>query len=755
MPRVPEYTPNVSAIPDMQGRLAPVATGEAFGASIGRGLANLGAGVSKIGAALEAVRDLEDEARVREARNQYMRERDALMYDPQNGYMFTQGRNALDQRSSFVDSLRKLREKYAKDLNPRQQQLFAQSVEPLEIDSERSAAVHAGGELKNYIIEGSKASAENFGTEALRHINNPEMANKYLAAGLLELRELGRKQGLSPDQQEAMERDYLSQHRYNSALMIAADDPIKAEKYVEEYKNELTPQHQHDLKQKLQPLVDDAKSMQYYTEWERRTSQAKQSGNVVKLINQGAVRKQPITETLTQRLTDAVVSVYGPGYRAEVYSGGQPAPGQGRRVGSTRHDHGRAADVYIIGPDGKRVTGDDLAPLAQYWLAKGYGGVGLEMRGGGIHLDEHTDRARTWNYLKAGGRYTEAQRRAVQAGLRGELPSVVQSADGKAIQATGGDDTGVGAVSSRPTGDDLVSFLNSIEDPKVRAATYQRIKAANEIRAQQEKANLELLKSQAFAAVEQGISPDQLPVDVRVQLGRTEMDGLWDYYTKSQTGRIVTNEEVLSELRRMYAEDPVAFSQVDLWQYKAELSKEDWRMVDGWRQTALTDQRKAREEGAVYTDAMNIARSQLEAVGLTTTGKTGDEREAVAKRIQQFEMILQQELMAWMKANDGRVPPYEEIQKIVNRLLLPAVIKQERSIWNPLKTPWTQFSERQGFLFEAPFRPDDTEAEVRVNYEDIPADLRRVIEADLESELGRKPSREEIAARYAEFLLNR
>src|SRR5690606_276487 len=225
---------------------------------------------------------------------------------------------------------------------------------------------------------------------------------------------------------------------------------------------------------------------------------------------------------------------------------------------------------------------------------------------------------------------------------------------------------------------------------------------------------------------------------------------------KSQTGRIVTNEKVLSDLLYMHADDPAAFSQIDLWKYKAELSKEDWRMVDELRRTALTNPRKARENGSVYKEAMDIARSQLEAVGLTTTGKTGDEREAVAKRIQQFEMMLQQELMAWMKENDDRVTPsYEDIQKIITKLLLPAVIKQERSIWNPLKTPWTRFSERQGFLFEAPFRPDDTEVEVRVNYEDIPADLRRVIEADLESELRRKPSREEIAERYEEFLLNR
>ena len=144
----------------------------------------------------------------------------------------------------------------------------------------------------------------------------------------------------------------------------------------------------------------------------------------VAMTNKGATRNDPITDNLNAKLQEAVYTTYGPGYKAEVYSGGQEAEGEGgSRTGSTRHDHGSAADTYVIGPDGKRVTGDDLAPLIQYWLAKEYGGVGVEMNGGGIHLDEHTDRAKHWNYLKQGGRYTEGQQEAVKAGLEGKLPN--------------------------------------------------------------------------------------------------------------------------------------------------------------------------------------------------------------------------------------------------------------------------------------------------------------------------------------------
>lgn len=151
--------------------------------------------------------------------------------------------------------------------------------------------------------------------------------------------------------------------------------------------------------------------------------------DILSYTNTGAIRNRPLVPILERRIAEAVQSVYGPGFTAQVYSGGQEAKGQGRRrTGSVRHDLGRAADVYIVGPDGTRVTGDGLAPLAQYWSGKKYGGVGLEMRGGGIHLDAWETPPKgggmSWNYASKGGRFTPAQRSAVAAGLAGELPDM-------------------------------------------------------------------------------------------------------------------------------------------------------------------------------------------------------------------------------------------------------------------------------------------------------------------------------------------
>lgn len=173
--------------------------------------------------------------------------------------------------------------------------------------------------------------------------------------------------------------------------------------------------------------------------------------SILQYTNEGATRSLPLIAPLESRISEAVSAVYGPGYVAQVYSGGQPGKGSGgKRVGSVRHDHGKAADVYVVGPDGKRVTGDALAPLGQYWAAKRYGGVGLEMRGGGIHLDAWekppAGGGMHWNYAGEGGRYTDAMRSAMEAGLRGELPSLTGGGTTAVAQAGGFDPSAFGAI---------------------------------------------------------------------------------------------------------------------------------------------------------------------------------------------------------------------------------------------------------------------------------------------------------------------
>lgn len=72
-------------------------------------------------------------------------------------------------------------------------------------------------------------------------------------------------------------------------------------------------------------------------------------GNLISMSNQRAVRNKPISGTLTDQLNYAATMS---GVKVEVFSGGQAGIGSGGpRVGSTRHDHGGAADVKLTVTD--------------------------------------------------------------------------------------------------------------------------------------------------------------------------------------------------------------------------------------------------------------------------------------------------------------------------------------------------------------------------------------------------------------------
>ncbi len=157
------------------------------------------------------------------------------------------------------------------------------------------------------------------------------------------------------------------------------------------------------------------------------------SPNVV-YINGGKIRNRKVTANIEKKLAAAIAAVYGPGHVAKIYSGGQDRKGKGkRRMGSIRHDDygegGRAADVYVYRPDGTKVTGLALARLGQYWLAKGNGGVGLEMPVGGIHLDEWTTPppggGMFWTYPYSDGKSWGRKARAMLVeGKAGKLPKL-------------------------------------------------------------------------------------------------------------------------------------------------------------------------------------------------------------------------------------------------------------------------------------------------------------------------------------------
>lgn len=119
------------------------------------------------------------------------------------------------------------------------------------------------------------------------------------------------------------------------------------------------------------------------------------------------IRKAPLADDLKRNIDLQLLKTFGPGYRAEVYSGGQND--KTGRTGTRRHNDGGAGDMKIFGPDGKQISQADYARFGQGWLAERKGSIGLQMKGGGIHVDKITKYGKGegpyWSYNRKGGKF--------------------------------------------------------------------------------------------------------------------------------------------------------------------------------------------------------------------------------------------------------------------------------------------------------------------------------------------------------------
>jgi hypothetical protein len=166
---------------------------------------------------------------------------------------------------------------------------------------------------------------------------------------------------------------------------------------------------------------------------------------------QSQIRKLPLDPNLEHSIKRAVYDVYGPGYSVVVGSGGQPEAKSDAealnmtldstwepkdqekdptdtqykgRTGSVRHDLGHAADMRVFDPDGNILTHEQLGRLAQYWQAKDLGSTGIGLPGQGIHIDDFTDRVRSWDYWPEGYVHRDKMQKWVDAGMAGIEPEL-------------------------------------------------------------------------------------------------------------------------------------------------------------------------------------------------------------------------------------------------------------------------------------------------------------------------------------------
>lgn len=726
--RVPAYQQTETLRPISRTDLHANATADAFGGAIAEGVNDLGRGVSNFSAALQAVQDKDDETEAKDRVNQLQAWRRNALFDPEAGYLTTQGKNALDARKPFEDNFAKEKSRLGEGLSTHASRMYAEASGAVERDTLETSIRHASTQRKAWVAETSVSRQQTFADDALVAFNDPKLVNKNIMGGILEIRERSKDEGWDPATRAQKEHEYESGVRKNITLRMAETDPIGAKSYLDKNRDRMSGSDQYDLDKALK---DGVKNEQSKRETDRILGVGKGSADSASAVVRKfeGFRATPYWDVNANRIgygSDTITRADG---RVE-----RVAPGMSVTSADAERDLERRVGEFQRGivKDVGQEAWDKLPPNAQAALssvAYNYGRLPTVVAGA-VATGNTEQIAKSIEGLQGHNDGVNRQRRLDEASIvRGDM-------------AAGGD-------RRAPTANfvDIERELAGITDPDVRDLTRKRINIAIEAQSKASEAAEKAAKSQLFDVVENGGSPDDAPFEVRRAAGMGAVSSAWEYHDKkTKRGTVETDEEQMYYLRRAAAEDPVSFSQIDLNEQRSNLSNESFKELSALQVTAIENQRKAKDDGAVLTGAFSQAKTQLQAVGIDATGLKGSSaRMGMAKREAKFQNALYDRIGEFQKENK-RNPNTFETQTMINQLLLP-IVMTDKNAWFGGRT--------EGFAFEAGSRADGVDVEVNVNYTDVPIDIRRSISATFEAKNGRKPTEADVTGQYEEFLKSR
>ena len=231
-----------------------------------------------------------------------------------------------------------------------------------------------------------------------------------------------------------------------------------------------------------------------------------------------------------------------------------------------------------------------------------------------------------------------------------------------------------------------------------------------------------------------GSSPDNLPYGIYRNV--TEHLPALRSFANSE-GKTITNPAVYYGLRRMAAEEPEKFANVNLMASRAELSPSDWNQLVNVQSSINRNDAKAIQQEKSFHLALTSVDADMKAAGIDTTPKEGSQQ---AKDLAQFKTSLLQALDQ-AQQEKGRALTFEESRKVG---------------LDQLKQGYLQGTGVFG-LFQSKARkyqltPDQAQHPfVTARYGDIPGATRTQIEASIRAK-GREPSKDEVERIYQRAL---
>lgn len=613
MVEVRRYTPRV-----VEQAIDPVAA-RAPTTSLGA----LADGVDQIGDLFAGWQDDIDTADAEIADATLQEQINDLLYNEQNGYMYAQGGDAIARRSGLEDQFQALYQQTAEGLSPAARNKADRALRA-RLESARSTANrHAATSRIGYMNQASEARMS---AALSAGVYDPSSLSMQEQAINREIGNMADLNGWAPEH-AAVERQKRYDMLYGGTIdRMMAVDPQGAARFLAENRDKLSGEMAARLERTLVPLAKEAQGRDLARAALGDMPAYNHRTNVE--YSMGPSRPYAPDKPILDVIGKSVEDVLGPGARVVVTSGQE---GDLPQHGSNRHGTGNAADVAIYRPDGSRVRASDpdaleIAHAAARNGAKGIGFGNEYMGGDHFHIDLVDPGAGQDHVWASGGKanrasiVAEIQRRAANAERYGD-----------------------------------VSALLEISDPVVRDAALHEYNLRVGAATGQRKLDRAQAERAAFDHVEGGGTVDQMPHDVRVALGLSQVNALRSYEERrARQEPITTDPATYLQLRQAQANGTLR--DVNLLEYVNDLSPSDLKaFMDEQFQSPDTP------KGVAASTLMSTASRAAKAAGL-------DEAQQAA---------MQTSLLRWQDqfiAENNRVPTGAEIDQRSNEMLADVVI---------------------------------------------------------------------------------
>lgn len=245
MPSIARYLSQVGAPSSLP---TAEATPAAYGSGLARGMQQVGADWMQEEAQLSAQAD---ETAAKAADVEFNSEIRKMLYDPEQGYLNKQNKDAVDGFGDTMSQVDSLRQKYAAGLTGRQRFLFDNSAQ-VRVDAVyQTGASHARQQGQNYQNTVALARANDLASDAAALAGNEQAVGQLYDVALGEWLGVAQRQGLQGEAAQGYVKEKASEWHTGQVSALMARDPIAAQGYLAKHRAGIDGRQVWELEDKI------------------------------------------------------------------------------------------------------------------------------------------------------------------------------------------------------------------------------------------------------------------------------------------------------------------------------------------------------------------------------------------------------------------------------------------------------------------------------------------------------------------------